>query len=103
MTQEHEAVVNEPLVTKEVTLERIPLDRWVEGPVPATRRPRTNFAVGWPTTCCHASGVFEGRFVSSGQSGDRGLGVADEPPRNRFAATGRHATPYLPTVALLAL
>lgn len=34
VTREHEEVVNEPVTTEEVELERIPLDRWVEGPVP---------------------------------------------------------------------
>jgi uncharacterized protein (TIGR02271 family) len=34
IVSEHEELVDEPLVTEEVEVERAPLDRWVDAPVP---------------------------------------------------------------------
>lgn len=34
VVSEREEVVDEPLVIEEVDVERVPLDRWVDGPVP---------------------------------------------------------------------
>jgi len=34
VVREREEVVDEPLATEEVEVERVPLDRWVDGPVP---------------------------------------------------------------------
>ena len=34
VTHEHEEVVDTPLRTEQVAVERVPLDRWVEAPVP---------------------------------------------------------------------
>ena len=34
VVREEEDVVDEPLTTEDVDIERVPLDRWVDGPVP---------------------------------------------------------------------
>jgi uncharacterized protein (TIGR02271 family) len=34
IVHEDEEVIDEPLVSEDVEVERVPLDRWVEGPVP---------------------------------------------------------------------
>jgi stress response protein YsnF len=41
VVHEDEEVVKEPLVTEEVEVERVPLDRWVEAPVPVRQEGET--------------------------------------------------------------
>ena len=41
MVREEENVVDEPLASEEVDVERMPLDRWVDGPVPVRQEGQT--------------------------------------------------------------
>ena len=41
VVRESEEVINEPLTTDEVEVERVPVDRWVEAPVPVRQEGET--------------------------------------------------------------